>query len=242
MRKRHDARPDGFWVRVLSYRPSASMIVALIALFVAMGGTTYAVKRLPKRSVGSAQIKSKAVIKRHLRARNVSRTKIARNAIDSGLVERDALRGSDILEGSLSTVPSATEAIDAEKVNGFTLQKFSSRVTAGTASATVLALGGLSLNAGCNTGPALSVSATSSVSDAHIHSGGTWGAANQSFYVEDDNFDIGDTFDPLQNVTTGSSNLSGSFVYARQDGAVVSVDFLADESTTGCVFAGTAIG
>ncbi len=86
------------------------------------------------------------------------------------------------------------------------------------------------------------MSATSSVSDAHIHSGGTWGAANQSFYVEDDNFDIGDTFDPLQNVTTGSTNLSGSFVYARQDGAVVSVDFLADESTTGCVFAGTAIG
>ena len=52
----------GFWARLLSYRPSAAMVVALIALFVAMGGTTYAVKRLPKRSVGAAQLKKDAVV------------------------------------------------------------------------------------------------------------------------------------------------------------------------------------
>ena len=57
------------WSRLLSYRPSASMIVALIALGVAMSGTTYAVStsRLPKRSVGASQIKSKAVRSRHIR-------------------------------------------------------------------------------------------------------------------------------------------------------------------------------
>ena len=61
MRRPHVVRPSGFWARVLSYRPSAAMIVALVALFVAMGGTTYAVKRLPKASVGSKQIKKNAV-------------------------------------------------------------------------------------------------------------------------------------------------------------------------------------
>jgi hypothetical protein len=31
-------------------------------------------------------------------------------------------------------------------------------------------------------------------------------------------------------------------VYARPDGEVVTADFLAEETATGCVFAGTAVG
>jgi hypothetical protein len=220
------------------------MIVALVALFVAMSGTTYAVKRLslPKRSVGSAQIKKKAIRKYHIKSRNVTRTKISRSAIDSSLVQNDSLRGSDILEASLGTVPNATKAGNADKVGGLSVQKFSFRGPAGTASTSVLAAGGLAINAGCNTGPALTVNASTTVSDANVHSGGTSVAPNQSFYTDDDNFDVGDTFDPLQNATTGSANLNGTLVYARQDGGVVTVEFLADEVASGCVFAGTAIG
>ena len=242
MRKSREASPGGFWARVLSYRPSASMIVALIALFVAMGGTTYAVKRLPKRSVGSAQIKSKAVIKRTLRARNVTRTKIARNAIDSGLVQRDALRGSDILESSLGDVPSAVKAATAEEVGGFKIERFSLRVATGTASANLLTIGGLSLNAGCNAGPALTATASTAVNNAVIHSGGTvdGGMTDTAFSVEDDDFDVGENFSPFPATHT---NLTGSLVYARQDGNVVTIDFLAEEIPAGgCVFAGSAIG
>jgi hypothetical protein len=242
MRRSRDARPRGLWAHLLSYRPSPSMIVALIALFVAMSGTTYAVKRLslPKRVVGSAQIKSKAIRTYHIKARNVRRTKISRSAIDSSLVQNDSLRGSDILEASLGNVPSASKAANADRVGGLSVQKFSFRVAAGTASTNVLSVGGLVLNASCSAG--LTVSASTTASAAHIHSGGTWGAANQSFYVEDDAFDVGNAFDPLENGTTGSTNLNGTLVYARQDGGVVTVDFLADESPPGCVFAGTAIG
>ena len=80
------------------------------------------------------------------------------------------------------------------------------------------------------------------MSGANVHSGGTWGAANQSFYVADDMFNVGSTFDPLQNGTTGSDNLNGTLVYAQPDGGVVTVAFLADESPALCVFAGTVIG
>ena len=52
-------------------RPSPAMIVALAALFVALGGTSYAAFSLPKNSVGSAQIKRGAVTK----------TKIARGTL-----------------------------------------------------------------------------------------------------------------------------------------------------------------
>jgi hypothetical protein len=233
------------WNRALRYRPSASMIVAFIALGVALSSTTYAVSvsRLPKRSVGSSQIKNKAVHGRHIKARNVTRTKIARNAIDSTLVQKDSLRGSDIVESSLGNVPSATKATTADKLNGLAVQKFAFRAGAGTSTPNVVNLGGLALNAACNAGPALSVSATTTASGANIHSGGTWDAvSSKTFYVEDDTFDVGETFDPLANGVTNSNNLSGTLVYARQDGGVVTVDFLAEETATGCVFAGSAIG
>jgi hypothetical protein len=46
-----------------SRRPSAALVVALIALFVALGGTSYAAVTLPRNSVGTAQIKNRAVTK-----------------------------------------------------------------------------------------------------------------------------------------------------------------------------------
>jgi hypothetical protein len=42
-------------------KPSPALVIALLALFVAMGGTGYAALKLPKNSVGSKQIKSNAV-------------------------------------------------------------------------------------------------------------------------------------------------------------------------------------
>jgi primosomal replication protein N len=42
-------------------RPTASMVISLIALFVALGGASYAAVSLPKNSVGTAQIKNNAV-------------------------------------------------------------------------------------------------------------------------------------------------------------------------------------
>jgi hypothetical protein len=43
--------------------PSPALVISLVALFVALGGTTYAATSLPKNSVGSAQLKKGAVTK-----------------------------------------------------------------------------------------------------------------------------------------------------------------------------------
>src|SRR3954462_5091013 len=48
-------------MRIRLQRPSPAMVVALVALFVAMGGVGYAAFKLPKNSVGSKQIKKNAV-------------------------------------------------------------------------------------------------------------------------------------------------------------------------------------
>lgn len=42
-------------------RPSPALVISLITLFVALGGTTYAATSLPRDSVGTAQIKPRAV-------------------------------------------------------------------------------------------------------------------------------------------------------------------------------------
>jgi hypothetical protein len=49
-------------------RPSYSDLVATLALFIALGGTSYAVANLPRNSVGTAQLKAHAVTRAKLAA------------------------------------------------------------------------------------------------------------------------------------------------------------------------------
>src|SRR3954447_15600066 len=42
-------------------RPSAGVVLAIVALFVALGGSSYAAVSLPKASIGAPQIKQNAV-------------------------------------------------------------------------------------------------------------------------------------------------------------------------------------
>src|SRR5919202_4430699 len=66
-------------------RPSPAMVVAVLALFVAMGGAGYAAFKLPKNSVGSKQIK--------------------KNAVNSSKVANGSLRAADFKSGQLPTGP-----------------------------------------------------------------------------------------------------------------------------------------
>jgi hypothetical protein len=49
------------------------MVVALVALFVALGGTGYAVSKLPANSVGSAQVKDGSLLKQDFKASSLPR-------------------------------------------------------------------------------------------------------------------------------------------------------------------------
>ncbi len=46
---------------VFNRRPSAAMVVALVALFVSLGGASYAAVSIPNNSVGTAQLKNSSV-------------------------------------------------------------------------------------------------------------------------------------------------------------------------------------
>ena len=104
-------------------RPSPATAISIVALFVAFGGTSYAVTALPRDSVGSRQLRARAVkeselgnrsvITRKLAGQAVTNAKLAPGAVTGDRVAADALGGPQINESTLATVPFATEATRA---------------------------------------------------------------------------------------------------------------------------------
>ena len=74
-------------------RPAHGTVIAYLALFVALGGSAYAIQRLPRNSVGTRQLKA--------------------NAVTGGKVKNGSLTGKDVDASTLGTVPTATRAAAA---------------------------------------------------------------------------------------------------------------------------------
>jgi hypothetical protein len=81
--------------RIKFHLRSPALGVALLALFVALGGTGYAALKLPKNSVGSKQI----------RKGGVRNSDIASNAVTGAKVKRASLDGTDFKAGTLPQGP-----------------------------------------------------------------------------------------------------------------------------------------
>ncbi len=67
----------------LNRRPSASMCVALVALFLALGGVAWAATQLPANSVGTTQLQDRAVT-----ASKLAQASVGSGQIDAGAVQR----------------------------------------------------------------------------------------------------------------------------------------------------------
>jgi hypothetical protein len=91
-------------------RPSPALIISLIALIVAMGGTSYAALSLPAGSVGTRQLANGAVSTSKLKNRAVTGSKVAKNSIT----------GANIKVGTLGNVPSASNAGHASRADSAT--------------------------------------------------------------------------------------------------------------------------
>ena len=86
--------------RILRRRPSPALVVATIALFLAAGGTTYALT-LPANSVGSAQIQAGRVLNSKLAPGSVSNSKMGRNAVTFSKLASNQMTAAKIRNASL---------------------------------------------------------------------------------------------------------------------------------------------
>jgi hypothetical protein len=106
----NDQRPTSLRRR-LKARLSYANAMATIAVFIALGGTSYAAMKLPANSVGSSQLKDSSIGAAKLKGAAVTSPKIAKEAVN----------GSKIALSTLGTVPSAqvaTSANDAKTLGG----------------------------------------------------------------------------------------------------------------------------
>lgn len=89
-------------------RPSPALVVSIIALTVALGGTSYAAFSLPKNSVGTKQLRKGAV----------STPKIKDAAVTGSKVAKNTITGANINLSTLGAVPSADSAANALSLGG----------------------------------------------------------------------------------------------------------------------------
>jgi hypothetical protein len=192
--------------------------IALLALFLALSGTTYAAATaLAPNSVGTAQLKKNAVTAVKIRKSAVTNPKIAKNAVTGAKVKDNSLTGADVLESSLMKVPSATAA---DTVGGSTVKSFVASVASGASAATVLNLNGLIVTLTCTAGNAVFVANNNSGENAQLRFEGH-GNTNGPFDNGTSNLTATSNFalNDAENIGSGSAH------YLRANGTGVSASY-----------------
>jgi hypothetical protein len=89
--------------------------MATVAVFVALGGTSYAVAT---GSIDSRELKNETVRSNDIRNNQVSTRDLRNNSARGGDIRNNTVTGSDVLESSLGEVPNAATAGNANQLGG----------------------------------------------------------------------------------------------------------------------------
>lgn len=169
--------------------PNASMVVALLALFVALSGSAYAGVKLSKNSVTNKSIKNGAVTTK----------KIKKRTITAGNIKSDTLTGAQINEGTLGAVPEAAKVAGVAGADLVTKQNLSQRLVQfnvasnrGDAPKTLAKFGPWTLTGRCEINGVNSdayIDITSSANDTYVPTDSDFDAGETSQWVSYTDFD-----------------------------------------------------
>ena len=218
--------------RILRRRPSPAMVIALIALFIAMGGVSYGVAT---GSIDGREIKNNTVKSGDLRNNDIRGKDIRTGTIGGSDVASNTLKGADIDESSL-TLPQGAGPDSSLSVDRFTLTNGQTR--------TIATRGPISLVAECAINAANNDTAT-------VRAITTADNATLDAYDETEDLDPGTPatnreFARANGTPTGTAeveaNDSGVFLapngqYISTPGFLVGVNLPASGNST-CTFAG----
>jgi hypothetical protein len=102
----------------LRSRLTYANVIASVALFIVLGGTSYAVAT---GSIDSREIKNNAVRGADVRTSSLTGADVRNNRLTGADIRNDRLTGADVLESSLGTVPRAGSADTANTANSATV-------------------------------------------------------------------------------------------------------------------------
>ncbi len=91
-------------------RPSPALAVACLALFVALGGVSYAAVALPAGSVGARELRAGAVTTPKLRNRAVTTAKLRNDSVTSAKIARRAVGRSELVPGLVAGPPAVVHS------------------------------------------------------------------------------------------------------------------------------------
>ncbi|HEX5865905.1 MAG TPA: hypothetical protein VF014_16895, partial [Casimicrobiaceae bacterium] len=100
------------WIRL----PSPAMGVALVALVVALGGTSYAALR-----IGTKQIKNNAITSPKIRNGQIKNVDLARNSVVAAKIVAGAVTGLQIKDASVGNSDLGNDSVNGAKVRGGTI-------------------------------------------------------------------------------------------------------------------------
>src|SRR5579862_7426284 len=112
--------------------PSPALVVSVVALFVALGGTGYAALHLPRNSVGTIQLQNNSVIAPKVRNGTIVGAKLANGAVTAGKINPKGL-----------TVPNSIHANTAANALSAATALTATSATSATTATTALSPGTL---------------------------------------------------------------------------------------------------
>jgi hypothetical protein len=122
----------------LSRRPSAPMVVSLVALFMSVGGVGYAAISLPANSVGTAQLQNHAVTYKKIMPNTVGAVRLANNGVTNSKIRNGAVSYQKIQPRAVGRVRANLDQLQA---------RLTSTCAAGTAIGGVDSSGKVTCNA-----------------------------------------------------------------------------------------------
>lgn len=196
-------------------------VMSSIAVFLVLGGAT----AFAASKIGSKQIKSNAI----------TTGKIKKEAVTTAKIKKDAVTGAKVQESTLAQVPSAvnadnaTNAGNANTVGGMHVGRINFIAQTNTPNTTVFSADGLTLNASCDAGNELNLTATTSVNHAEIFESGNFDATYAGSF--DGDFNLGETENVGENIgDTTQEEVQGQLVYSTPTGAVVTAQFSLEDN------------
>ncbi len=129
-------------------------VLAMLALFVAMGGAAFAAAKIDTRDLATASVTAKKLANKSVRANKIATGAVRSNKLAAGAVTTDkiadnAVSGPKVDESSLGEVPNAAAAGNAATTDNMSLAKFSATPAANTPLTQVATIGSLDILVGC---------------------------------------------------------------------------------------------
>ena len=146
---------------LLRHRPTPALVIALLALFISLGGVSYGVatgfidsREIKNNEIRSLDIRDNQIRSRDIRNNEVRGKDIRNSTVQSRDIAINAVRGEDVKEDTLAKVPSALLADSATSAGSVDDLKIIGRTTVaeGGSPVTLATHGPLTVSAACNAG------------------------------------------------------------------------------------------